>query len=143
MSSVSDLHPEEYTLEFLNERRIGDLAKRMGILVTEFSEAHIIATMPVEGNTQAFGIMHGGAYVVLGELLGSIHANMFAPEGKFAVGVDVNATHTASANQGLVTAVCAPVHLGNSMTVHDIAITDADGKRCSTVRITNFYRPLL
>ena len=80
-------------------------------------------------------------YVVLGETLGSMHANYLAPEGMVAVGVDINATHTGSATSGTVTGVCAPIHVGRSVAVHEIAITDEHGRRCSTVRITNFYKP--
>ncbi len=131
-----------YTVEHLNAGRRGDLAERMGITITECTRERISATMPVAGNTQPFGLVHGGAYVVLGETLGSIHSNYLAPEGMVAVGVDINATHTGSATEGEVTAVCTPVHVGKSLAVHEIVITAANGRRCSTVRITNFYKPM-
>lgn len=136
-------HPNaaQYTVEYLNAHRRGALAERMGVTITECTAERIVATMPVEGNTQPFGLMHGGAYVVLGETLGSIHANYLAPEGTIGVGIDINATHTGSATEGSVTAVCRPIHAGRSLSVHEIEITSADGRRCSTVRITNFYKP--
>ena len=81
--------------------------------------------------------MHGGAYVVLGESLRSMSASLHAGPGRYVVGVDINATHTASANSGLVTGVCTPLHLGRSITVHEIVITNEAGRRCSTIRITN------
>lgn len=137
-SSTEDL----YSVESLNTHRRGALAERMGIIITECSKEGITATMPVEGNTQPFGLLHGGAYVVLGESLGSIHANYLAPEGMVGVGIDINATHTGSATEGEVTAVCRPIHAGRSLTVHEIVISDANGRRCSTVRITNFYKAL-
>ncbi len=84
--------------------------------------------------------MHGGAYVVLAESLGSMHANMLAPEGMMAVGVDINATHTASAIQGTVTGECRPLHIGKTLAVHEIVVTSEEGRRCSTIRITNFFR---
>jgi uncharacterized protein (TIGR00369 family) len=56
------------------------------------------------------------------------------------VGIDINATHTGSATEGLVTAVCTPIHAGRTLTVHEIVITSEDGRRCSTVRITNLYK---
>lgn len=115
----------------------GSLGDRMGIEILESSIERSVATMPVEGNTQPMGIMHGGAYVVLGESLGSMGANMHAGPGRYAVGVDINATHTGSATSGIVTAVCTPVHLGRSLTVHEIVITNEAGRRCSTIRITN------
>ena len=98
--------------------------------------------MPVEGNTQPAGLLHGGAYVVLGESLGSMAANLYAGLGKLAVGIDINATHTRSATSGIVTGVCTPIHLGRSLTVHEIAVTDEQGRRCSTIRITNLIKDM-
>ncbi|WP_105565212.1 PaaI family thioesterase [Microbacterium halophytorum] len=127
-------------LAWVNGRGIGALAERMGIRFTEFSHERCVATMPVEGNTQPVGLLHGGAYVVLGETMGSMAANYHCGPGRLAVGVDINATHTASAVTGEVTAVCTPIHLGGSLTVHEIVVTNSDGRRCSTVRITNAIR---
>ncbi|WP_125098423.1 hotdog fold thioesterase [Leucobacter chromiireducens] len=135
----SDVHPDD-ALAYIRERGVGALADRMGIEFTEFTRERAVATMPVEGNTQPIMLMHGGAYVVLGETLGSMHANLVAPEGTVAVGVDINATHTGSARTGLVTGTCVPIKLGRSITVHEITIENEDGQRCSTVRITNFYK---
>lgn len=132
----------QFSIELLNSNQRGTLGERMGITIIECNAERVVATMPVEGNTQPFGLLHGGAYVVLGESLGSIHANFLAPEGMVGVGVDINATHTGSATSGIVTAVCTPIHLGRSLAVHEIVINAEDGRRCSTVRITNFYKPL-
>lgn len=129
-------------LEYIQMRGLGGLADKMGIIITEFTREGGVATMPVEGNTQPIGLLHGGAYAVLGETLGSMHANFVAPKGLYAVGIDINATHTASATSGLVTGVLTPLHLGRSMTVHEIIVSDANGKRCSTIRITNMYREI-
>ena len=79
---------------------------------------------------------------VLGESLGSMASNLAAGPGKLAVGVDINATHTRSATSGIVTGVCTPIHLGRSVMVHEIVVTDDEGRRCSTVRITNLIRDL-
>ncbi|WP_251449621.1 hotdog fold thioesterase [Microbacterium sp. Marseille-Q6648] len=127
-------------LEWASRRGMGALAERMGMAFTEFSVERCVATMPVEGNTQPVGLMHGGAYVVLGESLGSMAANLHAGPGRLAVGVDINATHTRSATSGVVTGVCTPVHLGRTITVHEIVVTDDQGRRCSTIRITNHIR---
>ena len=86
--------------------------------------------------------MHGGAYVVLGESLGSMAANLHAGPGRLAVGIDINATHTRSATSGIVTGVCTPLHLGRSVAVHEIAVSDDQGRRLSTIRITNMIRDL-
>ena len=129
-------------LEWATQRGMGALAEKMGIEFTEFSIERSVATMPVEGNTQPVGLLHGGAYVVLGESLGSMAANLHAGPGRLAVGIDINATHTRSATSGFVTGVCTPVHLGRSMTVHEIAVSDDQGRRCSTIRITNLIKEM-
>jgi uncharacterized protein (TIGR00369 family) len=127
-------------IEWAMERGMGALAEKMGLEWVEFSLERCVATMPVEGNTQPVGLMHGGAYVVLGESLGSMAANLHAGPGRLAVGIDINATHTRSATTGRVTGVCTPIHLGRSMTVHEIVVSDDQGRRCSTVRITNLIK---
>lgn len=129
-------------MDWAVERGMGALAEKMGLSWVEFSVNRCVATMPVEGNTQPVGLMHGGAYVVLGESLGSMAANLHAGPGRLAVGVDINATHTRSATSGVVTGVCTPVHLGRSITVHEIAVSDDQGRRCSTIRITNMIKDL-
>lgn len=129
-------------LEWATQRGMGALAEKMGIDFTEFSVERSVATMPVEGNTQPVGLLHGGAYVVLGESLGSMSANLAAGPGKLAVGVDINATHTRSATSGTVTGVCTPIHLGRTVMVHEIVVTDDQDRRCSTIRITNMIKNL-
>ena len=127
-------------LDWAAARGVGALAQKMGIEILEFTVERSVATMPVEGNTQPVGLLHGGAYVVLGESLGSMSANLYAGPGKLAVGLDINATHTRSATSGIVTGVCTPVHLGRTVTVHEIAVSDDQGRRCSTIRITNLIK---
>lgn len=125
---------------FVARNGSGELADAMGMEFTEYTIERTVARMPVHGNRQTVGYMHGGAYVVLGESLGSMAANLYAGPGKLAVGVEINATHTGSAKEGYVTGVCTPVHLGRSMTVHDIVVTDESGRRCCTMRMTNFIK---
>lgn len=129
-------------LGWATARGMGALAEKMGMTFVEFSIERSVATMPVEGNTQPVGLMHGGAYVVLGESLGSMAANLHAGEGRLAVGLDINATHTRSATSGVVTGVCTPIHLGRTVTVHEIVVSDDQGRRCSTIRITNLIKDL-
>lgn len=136
MSDASAIDP----LEWVNRRGFGALGDKMGMAWVEFTRERAVATMPVEGNTQPVGLMHGGAYVVLGESLGSMHANLLAGPGRLAVGLDINATHTRSATEGLVTGTCTPIHVGRSITVHEIVVTDDQGRRLSTVRITNMIK---
>jgi uncharacterized protein (TIGR00369 family) len=129
-------------LDWALGRGLGALAAKMGFEWLEFTSERAVARMPVEGNTQPVGLFHGGAYVVLGESLGSMHANFHAGAGRLAVGVDINATHTRSATSGYVTGTCTPIHLGRSLAVHEIVVTDDQGRRCSTVRITNHIKDL-
>jgi 1,4-dihydroxy-2-naphthoyl-CoA hydrolase len=130
----------ESAAALLAERGLGDLAEKMGIKLLELSAERAVATMPVSGNTQPLGVLHGGAHVVLGESLGSFAANVWAYPDKFAVGIEVNASHSRSASSGVVTGTCVAINLGKTLTVHEISITDEAGKLLSTVRITNFLR---
>jgi 1,4-dihydroxy-2-naphthoyl-CoA hydrolase len=127
----------EDALAWAKQRGAGALAEKMGIEFLEFSIERAVGRMPVAGNTQPAMLLHGGAYVVLGESLGSMAANLFAGPGKLAVGIEVSATHTRSATSGWVTGVCTPIHLGRTLTTHSIEIDDDQGRRCSTIRITN------
>ena len=90
----------EDALAYVRQRGLGALAEKMGIEMVEFTVERAIARMPVEGNTQPADLLHGGAYVVLGESLGSMSANLYAGEGRLAVGIEINASHTRSATSG-------------------------------------------
>jgi 1,4-dihydroxy-2-naphthoyl-CoA hydrolase len=120
----------------------GDLGKRMGIELTEASPERVVGTMPVEGNTQPYGLLHGGASCVLAETLGSVGAVMHGQtvDRPFAVGVDLNATHHKGARSGLVTGVATPVHRGRTMATYEVVITDDTGGRICTARITCLLR---
>jgi uncharacterized protein (TIGR00369 family) len=96
--------------------------------------------MPVSGNTQPRGLLHGGAYLVLGETLGSFAANVWAGQDAYAVGIEISASHSKSATEGLVTGVATAISLGKTLTVHEIVVTNDKGERCSTIRITNLIR---
>ena len=120
----------------------GALPKKMGMEFIELSAAHSVARMPVEGNTQVVGILHGGAHVVLGESLGSISSALHGGTGRMAVGIEINATHSRSADSGWVTGTCRAIVLGRTLCTHEIEITDEQGRRLSTVRMTNMLRDL-
>jgi len=122
------------------KRGVGDLAQKMGIEILELSAERAVATMPVEGNTQPRGLLHGGAYLVLGETLGSFAANVWAGQSAYAVGIEISASHSKSATTGKVTGVASAISLGKTLTVHEIVISNEAGERCSTVRITNLIR---
>ena len=120
----------------------GALAERMGIEVLEAAADKVVARMPVEGNTQPYGILHGGASIVLAETLGSIGSALHAHTiGKIAVGLDINATHHRAAREGWVTGTAVPVTLGGSVACYEVTIVDDSGRRTCTSRITCILRP--
>ena len=116
------------------------LAGRMGIKILEASAERVVGTMPVEGNTQPYGILHGGASCVLAESLGSLGSALHAGPGRFTVGIEINATHHRAARSGLVTGVATRLHGGRTMSTFDIVITDEDGKRICTARLSCLHR---
>lgn len=138
MKFPEDLDPELVTR--LIESGGGALSNKLGIEYLELSAEHSVATMPVEGNTQVIGILHGGAHVVIGESLGSISSAIHAGPGRVAMGIEINATHTRSVSSGFVTATCDAISLGRTLATHEIVIRDEEGRRLSTVRMTNILR---
>jgi uncharacterized protein (TIGR00369 family) len=123
-------------LSFIRERGSGALDAKMGIEITEASLTRLVGTMPVEGNTQPMGILHGGASVVLAESLGSIGTQLNAGAHRRIVGIDINATHHKATGTGIVTGVATAVSIGKTLCCWDIVITNQDGQRTCTARIT-------
>ncbi len=118
----------------------GHLGNRMGVQIVEASADRVVGTMPVEGNTQPYGLLHGGASAVLVETLGSVGAMMHGGSTKIAVGVDLNCTHHRGVRSGLVTGVATPVHRGRSTATYEVVITDENDKRVCTGRLTCLLR---
>lgn len=116
------------------------LGGTMGIVVHEATPQRLVATMPVEGNIQPYGLLHGGASCVLAETLGSIGSALHAGPDAIAVGIEINATHHRSATSGLVTGTATPVHLGRTLATYEIVITDEAGKRVCTARLSCMIR---
>lgn len=135
----NEVAPQQ-ALAAMQRMSLGPLAEKMGIQLVELSAESSVATMPVEGNTQPIGLVHGGAYVVLGESLGSTSANVHAHPNGYAVGIEINATHHKSATSGSVTGTCTAIQLGKTLTTHEIKVTDETGELLSTIRITNLIR---
>jgi len=138
---VPELSAREMEIaESFNSQGSETLAGRMGIKIVEASAQRVVGTMPVEGNTQPYGILHGGASCVLAESLGSLGSALQAGPGRFTVGIEINATHHRAARAGLVTGVATLVHGGRTMSTFDIVITDEDGKRVCTARLSCLHR---
>jgi uncharacterized protein (TIGR00369 family) len=120
----------------------GVLGERMGIRIVEATPERVVATMPVEGNTQPYGLLHGGASCVLAETVGSIGAVLHGHtvDRPYAVGVDINATHHKGLRSGTVTAVATPAHRGRTAVTYEIVITGDTGARVCTARLTCLLR---
>lgn len=137
---MTDSTPAAYTSEQLAAMGSGTLAERMGIEVTSATSERTTGSMPVAGNTQPYGLLHGGASVVLAETLGSIAAALHAGPDRAAVGVDINATHHRAARSGRVHGVATPLSLGRSLACFEIVVTDDEGRRVCTSRLTCVLR---
>ncbi|NEN04275.1 hotdog fold thioesterase [Diaminobutyricibacter tongyongensis] len=116
---------------------LGELDVKLGIVILEQSPERMVATMPVEGNRQGYGLLHGGASAAFAEMLGSWAAVLHAGEGRTAVGVDLNVTHHRGVRSGTVTGVATAIRLGRKIASHEVVVTDEEGKRVCTARITN------
>lgn len=123
---------------------VADLHQRMGIEITEARPERVVGRMPVDGNTQPHGLLHGGASCVLAEALGSYGAALHALDTRpnhMAVGVDINATHHRSVREGTVTGVATPAHRGRQSASYEVVITDDAGRRVCTARLTCLLQP--
>ncbi|WP_253781006.1 PaaI family thioesterase [Nonomuraea roseoviolacea] len=118
----------------------GTLPERMGIEFVEAGAERVVARMPVEGNTQPYGLLHGGASAVLAETLGSVGAAIHAGPERIAVGIELNATHHRSATSGHVTGVATRLHGGRTLATYHIEITDDQGRLVCTSRLTCMLR---
>jgi uncharacterized protein (TIGR00369 family) len=114
----------------------GTLIERMGITVVEASAQRVVGTMPVAGNTQPYGLLHGGASCVLAETIGSFGAALHAGPGRFTVGIEISATHHRAAASGLVTGVATLLYGGRSVATYEVVISDDRGRRVCTSRLT-------
>jgi uncharacterized protein (TIGR00369 family) len=120
----------------MQERGLSALDAKMGIQIIEATPQRLVGTMPVEGNTQPFGLLHGGANVVLAESLGSVGAHLHAGPDRRVVGVDINATHHKAATSGIVTGVATAITLGKTLCSYEVVISNEAGERTCTARIT-------
>jgi 1,4-dihydroxy-2-naphthoyl-CoA hydrolase len=141
---ITRLHEAEVTVEqdtsWVMERyraaSKNTLADRMGITIVEASAERVVGTMPVAGNTQPYGLLHGGASCVLAETLGSLGSALQAGPDRITVGVDISATHHRAASAGEVTGVATLLYGGRTVTTFEIVISDSAGRRICTSRLT-------
>jgi 1,4-dihydroxy-2-naphthoyl-CoA hydrolase len=118
----------------------GTLMERMGIELLELGAERTVARMPVAGNTQPYGLLHGGASAALAETVGSLAAQLHAGEGRAAVGVDLSATHHRAVRDGTVTAVATALHRGGTVATYGVEIRDDAGRLVCTARLTCLVR---
>ena len=132
MTPIDDRHdiPAEYA------EMSGALNSKMGFELLAITPERVVGRMPVAGNTQPYGLWHGGASCVLAETLASMGSHMHAQPNRIAVGVDINATHHRSVTAGWVTGTATALHLGRSVASYDIMITDDADRRVCTARVT-------
>lgn len=128
------------TAEMLNNNKHEDMVNYLGIEFTEIGEDFVAGKMPVDHRTrQPFGILHGGAHVVLAETLGSVAANLTLDNTKaHAVGLDINSNHIKSVREGWVYGVAKPIHIGGTTQVWEIKISDEKGNLLNISRLTMF-----
>ena len=119
---------------------VGELATALGVRFVEVSRDRVRASMPVVGNRQPFGLLHGGASAALAETVGSIHAVLLAPPGEVALGTELSCTHHRPVTEGTVQAVCTPLHTGRTMISFEIAIRDDADRRVCTARLSCLLR---
>jgi 1,4-dihydroxy-2-naphthoyl-CoA hydrolase len=132
---IAALSPRELAAKL--RQRPDTLARRIGIVITEASKGRLVATMPVAGNVQPAGRLHGGATAALIEEVASVGSWLNVEMGRqIAVGVDLNVTHVRGATAGLVTAVADLVYRGRTVLVWNVTVTNEHGKVTSTGRCT-------
>lgn len=117
----------------------GTLAERTGTEFTSVGVDEVVARMPVAGNTQPMGLLHGGASAALAETVGSVLSSLAAGASAAAVGVDLSATHhraVSPARSTWVTATARPLHVGRRVATVEVVVVDDDGRRVCTARLT-------
>jgi 1,4-dihydroxy-2-naphthoyl-CoA hydrolase len=112
------------------------LDTKMGFELLTLTPELVVGRMPVAGNTQPYGLWHGGASCVLAETLASLGSFMYAQPERISVGVDINATHHRSVTAGWVTGTATALRLGRKVVSYEIVITNDAGERVCTARVT-------
>ena len=116
------------------------LNDKVGLELTEVSAERVVGTMPVDGNRQPYGLLHGGANAVLAEALGSTVAALNAGPDKMTLGFELSCTHHRGVREGVVTGTAVPVHVGRGTITVEIVLTDDRGRRTCTSRLSCIVR---
>jgi len=126
--------------DWIPAEKLSPLDDKLGIRITDYNPDRMVATMPVEGNEQPFGLLHGGASCALMETIGSWAGAIHAGPDKQVVGIELNASYLRGATSGVVTAVCTPVRRGRTLSTFLIEITDEQGRPTATGRLTTLTK---
>lgn len=118
----------------------GTLMARLRIEFLESTPDKVVARMPVEGNIQPFGILHGGATAALCETVASLGAALAAGPERIALGIETNVNHIRAVHAGHVTATAVPLHSGNTTAVWDVCVVDDEGRQTAVSRVTLLLR---
>ncbi len=139
---MSDQTPDYAAiLESFKAMSSGTLDERMGIEITHGEPDLVTGRMPVSGNVQILGLLHGGASGVLAETLGSIASALYAAPDRIALGIELSCSHHRSAKEGYVYGVATPLARSHSLATYQIVISDEDGNRICTARLTCMLKP--
>lgn len=149
-SAVTDRPPQAPTLfraqtslEQLNASARGTAMEALGIVFSEIGPDYLRGTMPVDARTkQPYGLLHGGASVLLAETLGSSAGNLCVQPGEMCVGIEINANHLVAAREGVVTGTARALHVGRRTQVWEIRIEDATGRLVCVSRLTLAVVPM-
>jgi uncharacterized protein (TIGR00369 family) len=131
--------PDQQAMLAIMRDMRGELELNLGIEITEITPERVAATMPVAGNRQPFGLLHGGASAALAETMGSYHGSLVG-QGKAPLGIELSCTHHRSATAGVVTAVSTPLHIGRTLCTFEIVVSDDQQRRVCTARLTVLLR---
>jgi len=127
--------------DWLPESLTSPLDDKLGVVVTDWNPDRLVATMPVAGNEQPYGLLHGGATCTLAETIGSMAGALAAGPGRQVVGIELNVSYLRAATAGSVTAVCTPIRTGRTLSTFQIQVTDEQGRPTATARLTTMTLP--
>lgn len=135
---MSSVFRQPVSLDALNSLSANTAISQLGIVFTAAGDDWLQASMPVDARThQPYGILHGGASVLLAETLGSSAANLCVDTTvQVCVGLEINANHVRAKREGEVTGTARAVHVGRSTQIWDIRIEDEQGRLVCTSRLT-------
>ena len=115
---------------------LGTLMETLGLEFLESGPDRVVARIPVKGNTQPYGVLHGGATAALCETVASFGTALAAGPDKIVMGVELNVNHIRAVREGYVTATGTPLHLGRTTAVWDMRVHDDDGRLVAVSRLT-------